>query len=102
MNDTSQCGIPFPQQTPLANMTACCVGDVHVSNGCFQYCEVPGDEVQFAQCIRMNVFDTGAFGSDCNKAATSAGHRDLVEATGVRWKVAAMLVAVLGMRAFAS
>ena len=69
---TLLCGTPTPQDTPLQNLTACCVGPVQVSNSCLQYCESRSVDA-FFNCYSDHVNYTSRGIATCNQKAKSSG-----------------------------
>lgn len=58
-----QCGVAIAQQSTLSNLTHCCIGQINIYNGCFQYCDVDVRD-GFLTCISTYVPEAGPW--ECN------------------------------------
>lgn len=54
------------------DVSACCLDNLQVSNGCLQYCQ-PVSQDQFAVCVARTINATRGTLFDCRAAATSNG-----------------------------
>ncbi|GAB1730755.1 hypothetical protein NU195Hw_g52t1 [Hortaea werneckii] len=78
-NETRLCGISWPSATPFTNLSACCVGPVQVSNGCWQYCATNLSD--FINCAYDQISNFSVGGSFCNRdvngVSTSGASADI-------------------------
>lgn len=75
--DHELCGISWPADRPT-NLSDCCVGELKISNGCFQYCE-PALDRTFAHCTFGAIGDVTSGGSTCKGVRRSGARRTGVE-----------------------
>lgn len=83
--DTFRCGISWPSDDPWTNMSSCCAGPVHVSNGCLQWCETELAAGSFIDCAVGTMPNWSYGGAFCNGNAAVGWDGGLVGSVALLW-----------------